>query len=300
MTAILVKVYQSVMEFIARLLLFNRNMPDGFLKTLDIEYSDTGKLDVFKPDSVFSSLPVIIYIHGGGWTTGSKKTSARQCAIFAREGYLVLNIEYRLGPKYKHPDQIEDIGNVLGWLNKNARKYNANINKIFFAGSSAGAHLSCLAICIATNDVLREKIGVDFPINGNQVAGSLLIYGGYNMESIVDTDFFMIKTMVKSYIGTTKPSEYKFNDQISPIQHITDAFPPAFITAGERDPLYSQSIELIDTLKEKGRPFEELLFDSTVKNAKHAFLNFYYRDCSKAAYKSMIEFLKKQSYRAEK
>lgn len=287
--------YQSVMEFIARLLLFNRNMPDGFLETTDIVYSDTGKMDIFVPDKPFGTLPVIIYMHGGGWTTGSKKTSVRQCALFAREGYLVLNMEYRLGPKYKHPDQIEDIANVLSWMNRNAKKYNADTNKVFFAGSSAGAHLSCLAVCIATNENLRDSIGVDFPIKGHQVAGSLLIYGGYNMESIIDTRFFMIKTMVKSYTGTNRPSEYEFKDQISPVHHITDSFPPAFITAGERDHLYSQTLELIDSIKEKGRPYEEMLFDKTVKNAKHAFINFYYRDCSKAAYKGMIEFLKKQS-----
>ncbi len=220
MTAILIKMYQSVMEFIARLLLFNRNMPDGFLKTTDIVYSDTGKMDIFRPDKTFATLPVIIYIHGGGWTTGSKKTSARQCALFAREGYLVLNMEYRLGPKYKHPDQIEDIANVLSWMNKNAKKYNADTNKVFFAGSSVGAHLSCLAVCIATNDNLRERIGVDFPIKGHQIAGSLLIYGGYNMESIIDSGFFMIKTMIKSYTGTNRPSEYEFKDQISPIRFV--------------------------------------------------------------------------------
>lgn len=291
----LIKIYQSLAEFIARNVLFNRNLPEGYVKNIDIPYSEKGKMDIFMPEKHSGKLPVIIYIHGGGWTTGSKKTSARQCIIFAIEGYLVLNVEYRLGPKYKHPAQLEDIGNVLKWLNENGEKFGANTDRIFFAGGSAGAHLSCLAVCIATNDKLKASIGIDFPIKSSQVAGSLLLYGGYNMETIADTGFFMIKTMIKSYTGTSKISEYKLKDQISPVQHITDDFPPAFITAGERDNLYSQSVELINVLDDKKRPYEKLLFSSNIKSAKHAFINFYYRDCTKQAYREMIKFLNKYS-----
>ncbi len=299
MGALFIKLYQNTMEFIARLLLFNRNMPKGYFRLNNISYSKYGKLDLFTPDNKNGKLLVLIYIHGGGWTTGSKRTSAHQCAVFASEGFLVLNIKYRLGPKYKHPAALEDIGQVLVWLNKNHIKYNADLDTIFFGGSSAGAHLSCMAVCIATNDDLRRKIGVEFPLKASSVAGSLLIYGGYNMETIVNTKFFMVKTMIKSYIGTYKVSEYKLKDQISPIHHITDAFPPAFITAGERDHLYSQTTELIEVLDAKSIKYEKLLFDYSIKNARHAFVNFYNRDCSKAAYKGMIEFLKKQSMRAE-
>ena len=260
MGALLIKLYQNIMEFIGRLMLFNRNLPDGYMREKNIPYSSYGDFDLFAPTAAKDMLPVIIYIHGGGWTAGSKLTSAHQCAVFASEGFLVLNVKYRLGPKYKHPAALEDIGLVLSWLNKHQKEYNADINKIFFGGSSAGAHLSCMSVCIATNEKLRKKVGIEFPIEKSQVAGSLLIYGGYDMETIVDTGFFMIKTMVKSYIGTTRPSECALKDQISPIQHITDDFPPAFITAGERDPLFSQTTELIEALKAKGRPYEKLLF----------------------------------------
>ena len=295
MGALLIKIYQTTLEIIGRVLLFNRRMPTGFIKTSDVVFSSLGKMDIFSPANRRDLLPVVIYLHGGGWTTGSKLTSTRLCATFASEGFLVLNIKYRLGPKYRHPDQLEDIGNVLKWLNKNKGSYKADINKIFFGGSSAGAHLSCMSACIATNEKLRKSIGVDFPVKSEQVAGSLLIYGGYNMESIINSGFFMIKTMVKSYIGTNNPSEYKLKDQISPVHHISKEFPPSFITAGERDPLYGQTVELIEVLKKKGRSYTELLFDRNVKNAKHAFVNFNYRDCSKKAYEGMINFLKSNS-----
>lgn len=295
MGAMLIKLYQNIMEFIGRLILFNRNLPLGYSRENNIPYSEYGDFDLFKPQDSRIKSPVIIYIHGGGWTAGSKLTSAHQCAVFASEGFLVLNIKYRLGPKYRHPAAIEDIGLVLAWLNENHKEYNADINKIFFGGSSAGGHLSCMSVCIATNNNLREKIGIYFPIKAEQVAGSLLIYGGYNMETIINSGFFMIKTMIKSYIGTSRPSEYEFKDQISPVHHITDDFPPAFITAGERDPLFSQTEELIEVLDKKNRPYEKLLFDRDVKNARHAFFNFYYRDCTKLTYKKMIAFLKRNS-----
>ncbi len=286
----------SILEFLVRNFVFNRNLPAGAKITRNINYSDMGMMDIYTPEKISGQLPILIYIHGGGWTTGSKLTTTRQCVTISREGYLVISVKYRLGPQYTHPAQLEDITLVLKWLINNKDKYNANINRIFFGGSSAGAHLACLSVCVATNNKLMERIGLEFPVTGSQIAGSILISGGYNMENIVDSGFFMIRTMVQSYTGTRNPSEYKYKDQISPVHHITEEFPPAFIAAGGRDKLFGQSIELIDELDKKERPYDKLLFDKNMKCAKHAFLHYYYKECSKQTYKGIIEFMNKYSF----
>ncbi|MFO7610995.1 MAG: alpha/beta hydrolase [Clostridia bacterium] len=295
MVAYIMKFYMVVIEFLGRIFIFNRNLPKGFVAWKDISYSEWGSLDAYRPADNEERLPVLLYMHGGGWTTGNKATSTRQCVSIAIEGFLVLNVQYRLGPRWKHPSQLADIGSVLGWLMENKDSYNANTDRIFFGGGSSGAHLACLSACIATNETLRKRIGVDFPIEAHQAAGSILVYGAYNMESIKHSGFPMIRQMVKSYTGTKKASEYELKDQISPVHHITDKFPPAFITVGEVDPLYGQSLELMEMLDEKNRPYEKLLFGKEVKNAGHAFLNFHYRDCTRQAYKGIVTFMKKYS-----
>jgi acetyl esterase/lipase len=295
MLAWLIKIYMSIIEFLGRLFIFNRNLPTGFDLTRNIKYSDSCRLDLFRPSGNDDELPVLVYIHGGGWTTGSKLTSTRQCAIIALEGFIVLNIQYRLGPRHIHPAQMEDIAMALEWLNKNKTKLKADTGRIFFGGSSAGAHLSCMAACMATNEELRDSIGIEIPIDGNQISGVLLVSGGYNMDTIVNSGFFMIRTMVKSYCGARNPAESPLKDQISPIHHIKQGFPPAFVTASEYDRLFGQTLELMQVFKEKGIEHKELLFRRNGKKAKHAFLHFYYRDCSKKAYEGIKEFLAEHS-----
>jgi len=300
MGALIIKIFMSIMEFLGRIFIFNRNLPQGYDKTPDVPYADKGRrLDIFRPTGNKEKLPVLIYIHGGGWTTGSKLTGTRQCVTLCLEGYLVINVKYRLGPKYVHPAPLVDIGLVLKWLNEHKEGLKADTDSIFFGGSSAGGHLSCMASCIATNPSFKEQLGIEFPIEGSQVSGTILICGGYNMETIVDSGFRMIKTMVKSYCGTRKPAESPLREEISPIHHITEDFPPAFITVGERDKLFGQSVELIELLDKKGLEYDKMLFSREVRAAKHAFLHRYYRDCSKKTYKAIIEFMNKHSKAGE-
>ncbi len=297
MAAYLIKTYMCMIEFLARIFIFSRNLPDGWRVVKNIRYAPgpKRKMDVYMPAGHAGTCPVLIYIHGGGWTTGSKLTSKRQAVKTACEGYVVLNMNYRLGPAHKHPAQLEDMGRVLRWLNGNAQKYGGDPDKIFLAGGSAGAHLACLGACLATNSRLKEKIKIDFPLEGGRIAGLILLYGGYNMDTITDSGFFMIKTMMKSYTGYERPAESPIRDQISPIYHINENFPPVFVSVGGADPLYGQTIELIDVLKKKKVDFEQLLFDRKGRKERHAFINFHYRKNTKKAYRMIFAFMKKHS-----
>ncbi len=240
MFAYLIKAYMSIAEFVGRVLFINRKFPKGITVLEDLHYSKKGILDLFIPDKSKGSLPVLIYIHGGGWVSGSKRTCRRICAVFSREGYVVLNLKYRLSPKFRHPAALMDISDAINWLNNNADRFKADTSRVFFGGSSAGAHLAAMTACIVTNENIERLTRVNLKMDKSQLKGVVLVYGGYNMKSIVDSGFFMIKTMVRAYTGKVKKDDELF-DQISPINHITSEFPPAFITAGERDHLYWQS-----------------------------------------------------------
>jgi acetyl esterase/lipase len=290
----LIKLYMNIVEFLGRLFILNRNFPCGIKSRRNIRYSETGILDVFMPAEVTGKSPVLVYIHGGGWVTGSRRSCRRICAVFAAEGYVVLNLKYRLSPGYSHPAALHDIDDSIGWLYENAGDISADTNRIFFGGSSAGAHLSCMTACIATNDELRKITGVNLNIDKNQLMGTILVYGGYNMRTILDSGFFMIRTMVNAYTGGASAEDEIWN-QISPVDHITEDFPPAFITVGERDHLYGQSVELIEVLNQKGLSYEKLLFNWNIKEAKHGFFHFYNRECTREAYKGIIAFMNEQA-----
>ena len=88
--------------------------------------------------------PIAIIIHGGGYQRGdSKSGSEAYCADFlAPAGYAVFSINYRLAPKYPYPYMVYDVENSVRYLRKNAKRWNADPDKIALVGGSAGGFLS--------------------------------------------------------------------------------------------------------------------------------------------------------------
>lgn len=115
---------------------------------LDIEYARSGgvslKLDLYLPEGE-GPFPLIIWVHGGGWTSGDKDLSPNgpQIRQTAR-GYAVASINYRLSHEAKFPAQIEDCKAAVRWLRAHAGQHNLDPARIAAWGSSAGGHLVAL------------------------------------------------------------------------------------------------------------------------------------------------------------
>ena len=116
-------------------------LPQGVHQTCDISYGPYGKwnlLDIYHPEGC-DCCPVILNIHGGGFVYGTKEIYKRYCMDLARRGFTVVNINYRLAPRWKFPTPLEDINQALLWLQENSRYYHADITRLFMVGDSAGA-----------------------------------------------------------------------------------------------------------------------------------------------------------------
>lgn len=103
------------------------------LTRLDI-YSETGR----------AQAPVLIYLHGGAWTTGDKSRVHNMPAHFNSQGFVFVAVNYRLVPKNTVMDQITDIDHALGWIARNIGPYGGNPDNLHLIGHSAGAHLVAL------------------------------------------------------------------------------------------------------------------------------------------------------------
>ena len=78
------------------------------------------RLDIYRPKERSGPLPVLLYIHGGGFQLLSKDTHWIMGLIFARAGYLVFNISYRLAPVHPFPAALEDATDALVWVGRPA------------------------------------------------------------------------------------------------------------------------------------------------------------------------------------
>jgi len=88
-----------------------------------------------------SNAPVVVYVHGGAWQRGHRSRVGRMPDHFNGSGYVFVSIGYRLVPKVKVENQIDDIEHGLQWLHENISKYGGNSENLHLMGHSAGAHL---------------------------------------------------------------------------------------------------------------------------------------------------------------
>lgn len=121
--------------------------------TKDVPYRKNGgtphSLDIYRPKNRKGALPVVMYIHGGGFALGSK-TTHRGCALlYARLGFLVYNINYRRAPVHRFPDAISDVCHAYRWVVRHAADHGGDVNRIVVAGESAGGNLA-LGLLIAS------------------------------------------------------------------------------------------------------------------------------------------------------
>lgn len=125
------------------------------------------KLDVYSPKGQ-KDRPVLFFVHGGSWKSGNKNLYAALGNSFAKQGYVVVVINYRLSPQVVHPGHIEDVAKAFAWTVDHAKDYGGDPKKLFPFGHSAGGHLVAL---LATNpeylkaekhssDDIRGVIGV--------------------------------------------------------------------------------------------------------------------------------------------
>ncbi|MEO8873964.1 MAG: alpha/beta hydrolase, partial [Polyangiaceae bacterium] len=108
------------------------------------------RLDVYVPLHESKPRPVVMYVHGGGFSMLSKDTHRVMAMAFARRGYLVFNINYRLGQKNPFPAPLEDAAEALIWVQRHAAEYGGDPQRIILAGESAGGNLvAALALACA-------------------------------------------------------------------------------------------------------------------------------------------------------
>lgn len=130
----------------------------------NIPYADDGHerhlLDIYAPEGA-KNLPVMFWIHGGGWQAGNKTDVQLKPKVFAENGFVFVSTNYRLLPHVEMDVLIGDVAKSLGWVHKHIGEYGGDPQRIFVGGHSAGAQLAAI-ICI--DDRYLKKEGVPFSV----------------------------------------------------------------------------------------------------------------------------------------
>jgi arylformamidase len=199
------------------------------------------KLDLLLPaaDKWRAGRPMVIWIHGGGWTMGDKDDAlglyTKYCRILAENGVGTANISYRLSPGVKHPAHIEDVAAATAWVIKHAGELGFDAKAVFVSGHSAGGHLAAL---LAADHGWLEKHGLP--------KGSLA-------GAIPSSGIFDLKSMVASSDRWQRVFAAEDAADASPVTHVDGEDPPfAFMVEGNGVYMQAQTNRMVRSLKEKG------------------------------------------------
>jgi acetyl esterase/lipase len=157
---------RKIIPAIAFTILFSCEDASAQKLTSDIPYVESGHkrqvLDIYMPeDAEGKSLPVMFWIHGGGWQVGDKSDVGLKPKVLTERGFVFVSINYRLLPEVTMDDLIRDVAKSLGWVHRNIAKHGGDPKRIFVGGHSAGAQLAAL---ICTDDRYLKQEGVTFDV----------------------------------------------------------------------------------------------------------------------------------------
>ena len=241
------------------------------VKNLAYNDSNNSFLDIYHPENAAESLPVILWIHGGGYVGGSKDSRQDYAMALADAGYVVANVDYALAPKALYPGPVLQANQALAYMQLHAAEYGGDMERVFVGGDSAGAQIASQVAALVSNVELAETMAIQPAIANSQLQGALLLCGLYNLDTVRTTAFPNIEYFLAAYTGAEPFESFPRIDELSTVQHISPEYPPVFITVGDADPFVSQSTELVEVLKTNHVQFSSVFFEGTQKNLKHEY-----------------------------
>ena len=179
------------------------------------------KLNVFVPRHPNpAKLPILLFIHGGNWNSGTKNTYVLLGRNFAKKGVITIIPDYTLSPLANYDQQTQQIAAAIQWTITHAAQYGGDPQRIYITGHSAGGHLAALA-------VMNPKYGID----PKTIAGIILNdAAGLDMQHYLEE----YPPTAENNYDTTWTNDPKQWHNASPIYFITKDTPPIMMYVGDK------------------------------------------------------------------
>jgi acetyl esterase len=191
------------------------------------EAGDIGQLALYARSDATERAPIVVFVHGGGWSTGHHFGAFRYLHPLATRGYVAATLTYRLAGEAPWPAAIEDTKCAVRWLRHHAHELGADPDRIVISGDSAGGHLAALTALTPG----------DYEGNGGWSEVSSSVQGVVLVNPALD-----LEAMVEGTAGSVAAPHMRdyFGDDVvaaSPLRRVTAACPPILTLTGSEDPI---------------------------------------------------------------
>lgn len=226
-------------------------LPAGVTVESNLSYDSHKEtvIDVFKPKAMGKGKqPGVLFIHGGGWTSGSKESVVQHfVAPFLEKGFVVANVEYRVASVALAPAAVSDVLKAADWFRKNADKYGVDAKRMVVSGGSAGGHLA-LMVGLANKAMglgPHGRVGAVVNFYGITDVGDLL--EGTNERKYAVT-----------WIPDTMAERREIARRVSPQTYVGKGEPPVLTIHGDADPTvpYDHGVTITRMLRDAGNDAE--------------------------------------------
>lgn len=226
----------------------------------DIVYATIGDrdlaLDLYIPSDKRSDA-LLVYIHGGAWSRGSKDDVKIKGML--ERGYAIASVQYRLTPEAKFPANVHDIKAAIRFLRARQKDLGVTAGKVVVLGSSAGGHLAALVGVSNGHQVLEGTVGKDLN-QSSDVQGTVSFYGASNLETILKQStphgLSVRVPALELLLGDVPEKVPDLARLASPVAHVDRDDPPMLLIHGDLDPQMpvNQSLELQAVYAANRRP----------------------------------------------
>jgi len=180
----------------------------------------------YRAKNIIAPAPCLVVIHGGSWESGDKSEFPQWASYWAKRGYAVASINYRLAPIYTWPAPKEDVAAAIAFLKTKAAEFKLDPTRFVLVGRSAGAQIATASACLLKDQSIRGCVAFYGP------ADMLFAWENGSADDIMNTPL-----LLGQYLnGSPQTALPRFLDS-SAIYNVTSECPPTLLLHGARDVL---------------------------------------------------------------
>ncbi|HEY3898085.1 MAG TPA: alpha/beta hydrolase [Chthoniobacter sp.] len=242
----------------------------------DIEFARVGdlslRLDLYLPPA--ARPPLVVFVHGGGWRSGSKSDFPLGRLVAA--GFAIASVDYRLSTQAQFPAQAHDIKAAIRYLRAHQTELGIDAHRIVISGASAGGHLAALVGTTNGNKELEGDIGGNLD-QSSDVQGIISLFGASDFMTILSQSTphgLQVRAPALQLLLGGQPTEKpELAKLASPVDHIDAHDPPLLLIHGDADPQMppEQSKELAEAYQRAGLPVQLVIIPGAVHGGKPFF-----------------------------